>query len=175
MHFKTSTPHILSIALVEMDFTAMYSSVIALVTKSPFTHAMFALDGVWYDASESRNDFNLANIELFRQRSRLVFDIELSELQYQKVYEFIQQNLNRKYNWKGIFRFIMSSFNRRQKQLEMYCFQACYAVGSLLDDGQYEIPEKVTANHLKQLLNSLLTQETVKAIQYKMGEISYAN
>ena len=104
---------------MEADWRSLISLVIALVTKSGYSHGMICVKDVWYDASESRGNFNVTDRSLYDDRNCIVWDIKDHKL----VENFVQQSIGKKYDYKGVIGWI---WNKNNDKRRFYCFEACW-------------------------------------------------
>lgn len=88
--------------------------VISLVTKTPYSHAVIEIGGICYDASESRGNFDVSDIDLSKRKyTAFVVEGDLSE--------WLSHNYGRGYDWRGVLGWI---FDRKGDPDKFYCFEA---------------------------------------------------
>jgi len=141
------------VALFEPDWKSPISMLIAIITKTPWTHAAFEIDGKWYDASESRGDFNEVDIKK-SMRGRLAHVWRLGNRL--AVRNLIEDHKGEPYDYKGVLGYIWKKGNDRR----FYCFEAVMAA-SLLVKQPDVLPNLKRVNGLD-ILNLLGTPNEIK-------------
>ena len=149
---NTAKDKILKIAVFETDFSKLTSVGISLATKASFTHAAFYVDGHWYDTSESRGYFSEIDPKEFINRNCIVLEYEMNDEEYERAKSTTTNLANMPYNYEGLIMYFFSSFIKKQHELKMYCFQACWYVFWFILHNESFIPERVSANYLLALM-----------------------
>jgi len=114
---------LIRVAVFEWNPKNLLSWLIALATGCRFSHAAIEIEGVWYDASESRGSFDRA--DLGRLRGRLcrvaAFEGDLSE--------WLTAMRGRQYDYAGVAGWLVCRFVRRGcgHSQRVYCFEAVNA------------------------------------------------
>ncbi len=111
----------IKIALFTVNPRSLISIIIATVTGQPFTHAAFCVEGVWYDASESRGRFAPLDPKKYKNRFCLIADLPNNFHQPIFYQRLIKKMLNVEYDYSGVLGWIFG-FNGSGKKF--YCFEA---------------------------------------------------
>jgi len=120
----------MKVALFEPNWRSPISLLIALVTKTPWTHAAFEIDGKWYDASESRGDFNEVDIKK-TMAGRLGHVWKLGNRI--SVRSMVEEHLGEPYDYKGVLGYIWKRGNDKR----FYCFEAVMVAALLVKEPKY--------------------------------------
>lgn len=85
------------------------------VTGSPFSHAAIEYNGVIYDASEERGDFNVSHIKP-ETRKHIVIEFagDLSG--------WLARMTGKKYDWPGVLGWVFAANSKKR----VYCFEAAW-------------------------------------------------
>ena len=96
------------------------SLAIALGSWCTLTHCAVEIDGTWYDASETRGNFDKLNVSRYRSRRCLVIELKGTPV------GLLNQLEGKGYDWQGIRGWMLSRLLRRNlNQNEVpYCFEA---------------------------------------------------
>jgi hypothetical protein len=148
-----------AIAIFEADLSNIMSITIAMITKTPWTHAAIRVNDKWYDSSETRGYFAELEVNEYKNRWCIIaeFDGELTDWLYSMK--------GKKYNWKGIYQFPFYFIRNRNKS-HFYCFQAAWDAVWYSVYNEHFTPPKVSGESLKHLMVSM-TNTT--AFVYKQG------
>lgn len=95
---------------------------IAAATRSSITHCAVEYDGIWYDASESRGDFNEADVSKHIYRKCYIIErVPITD-------KFLTQLKGKKYDFAGVGTWLLSRALGRNVagNDEPYCFEAGY-------------------------------------------------
>jgi len=117
----------LKIALFEPDWRSPKSLMISYLTKTPWSHAAVEIDGVWYDASESRGDFSQCDVKK-KMKGRLAHVWRIGNRI--AVRNKIEENLGTRYEYKGLLGYALSS----KKDKRFYCFELAMVMALLVKE-----------------------------------------
>ena len=109
------------IALFKMT-GSWVSLMIAAATRSSITHCAVEYDGVWYDASESRGDFNKTDVSKHIYRNCYIIErVGITD-------NFLPQLEGKKYDFAGVGTWLLSRALGRSVagNENPYCFEAGY-------------------------------------------------
>lgn len=134
-----------AIAIFEADLTNIVSFSIAMITKTPWTHAAIRVDGIWYDSSETRGYFDELIVDDYENRWCIIteFDGDLTN--------WLSSMKGTKYNWKGVYQFPFY-FLAKRNETEFYCFQAAWDAAWYSIYNEHFTPPKVSGESLKYLM-----------------------
>jgi len=136
----------MKIALFEPNWDSFSSRLIAKTTKTPWSHAAVEIDGQWYDASETRGDFNKVDINK-TMKGRLAHVWRIGNRK--KVRKMIEENLGSEYDYKGIYKY----FFKKGVDRRFYCFEAAMVLALAVKEPEYEPKLKnVTGKDIVNLL-----------------------
>jgi len=110
---------------------------ICLITRTPFAHTAISIDGVLWDSSESRGDFNQSDIDLTKRKHIAIpFEGDLSD--------WLSKMYGTKYDWLGVFGWVFK-WNTPNKY---FCFEASWEALHSLGLVAPKMPLKLTAQYL---------------------------
>ncbi len=97
------------------------SWIISFFTSCDITHAAVMIDGVVYDASESRGGVSkVGSIDVFGGRNVFLYDIDLTDIHLANARLFAHGTVGRKYDWHGVLGWV---FGFKGKRKRFYCFE----------------------------------------------------
>jgi len=147
----TRTPAKNAIVLFDFNLRSLASLLIALVTKSRWSHAAVLVDGVLYDASETREKFGRSDIKLDSTRGCTIW--HLPDDCTGALTHWVGCNTHRRYDWPGVILWVLGV----HRPDRWYCFEA--AMAALHYAGivkKVECKGSISANDLNETLNEKL-------------------
>ena len=126
---------------------------ISVVTRSPFCHAAIEVDGVLWDASESRGYFGRSGIDVSKRKHVcLEFAGDLSSW-----LDFLQ---GREYDWIGVLGWLFHANSRRR----FYCFEAAWLALSQCGIAKGSMPTQLSGSDLAAIISDhAMGKQSVKA------------
>lgn len=100
---------------------SLTGAAIQWATGCEFVHAAIQIDGVWYDASESRNDFSRMDVQQYASRRCVVFDLPMPEGAADDLKSWLARSNGKEYDWPGVLLWL---FKHKGSADKFYCFEA---------------------------------------------------
>lgn len=120
---------------------SLLGKIITFITKCPYSHSAVEVDGVLYDSSESRGDFNISHINPSdREHKVYEFEGDLSE--------WVLFMSNSVYDWKGVIGWLFN-WNTVNK---FYCFEASWMALHFAGIVEGQQPSKLSGCALERLV-----------------------
>lgn len=111
--------------------------IICLITRTPYAHTAISVNGVLWDSSESRGDFNRSTIDLSKRKHVAIrFKGDLTG--------WLEKMQGTKYDWLGVFGWLF----RWNTPNKYFCFEASWEALNIAGLVSSAMPENLTAQHL---------------------------
>jgi len=113
---------------------------ITFITGSKYSHAAIAINGILYDSSEKRGDFNVSDVHL-NKRKYVCYELKGN------LSEWLAMNIGREYDWVGVIGWLFKANDKTK----FYCFEAIYSALMYLNIVK-ETKKSLSGDDLKDIL-----------------------